>query len=126
MSDAVRLVSRWHGHPQPFGEGWLRGKCVYVHDGDTYGVELDLGFNTSQYVALRLEGYSSPELYASTQDEKLRASNAMNLARKILVGKYLRCKVHKRSFTRYVAQIEYYEDGAWIDMATKMKALTDE
>ncbi len=83
-----------------------RAALVRVIDGDTYVLEVDLGFRVSTTLEVRLRGVDTPEL--PTQEgasARAFALSALSGAQKIVIESVK----DKRSFARWVADV--YVDG---------------
>lgn len=83
---------------------------VEVHDGDTFRVCLDVGFETAAFPWLRLDGYNAPELREpdgpAARDALL---GILTKARGITVTTR---KNQPRSFARYIADTAVSHDKA--------------
>jgi len=81
-----------------------RATLARVIDGDTYEVDVDLGFHVRAHVTVRLRGWNCPERFTD------RGKRAIDAAREIIVGP-LMIETEKvrgkdvRSFARYVADV---------------------
>ena len=82
------------------------------YDGDTFKVELDVGFGSRHYAAVRLAGVDTPELRGGTALTKAAAKLARDeAARFILMGREVvfHCAVWSGKYGRPVGEI--YVDG---------------
>jgi len=89
---------------------------VRVVDGDTYDLTVDLGFQISQRIRVRLRGIDTPEIYGVKKgsDEHTRGMEAKKYAEEELAG-HARVVVRthkdaKEKYGRYLADI-YVEEG---------------
>lgn len=90
------------------------GLVLDVHDGDTYKVDVDLGFRVHTQQQIRLHGVDCPEL----------ATEAGKAARDYVVGLIagrtvlLRSYRGQQSFARWVADVAYQDAfGGYLDLA---------
>ena len=83
-----------------------RATVVKAHDGDTYELNVDLGFRVYARLMVRLHGYSCPEL---NQPDGVAARDAAiglcAAAKQIVIQSYK----DQQSFARWVADV--YVDG---------------
>lgn len=98
-------------HPVSFedarADGWTRGVCLYVVDGDTADVLLDLGWYQYAYVSLRLRSIDAPELLGGTTAERSRATKARRRLASLLERKAVLVASRKETstFGRFVADV---------------------
>jgi micrococcal nuclease len=91
-----------------------------VIDGDTYLLDLDLGFRVHAAVRIRLRGYDAPELHAADILIRQKAHEAMQMAENYLKRAAVitvQSYQDRMSFERWVADV-------WIDgvsLADQMK-----
>jgi len=81
-----------------------------VVDGDTYDIEIDLGFKIRIDRRLRLWGYNTPEVRGVEKVDGIRVTNHV---KDILEGQQIRVKTKKwqGKFGRYVAEVFVMIDG---------------
>ena len=121
-----RYPSDFENHPRPFPESAeYRGVCRYVVDGDTMDVIVDCGFNIYHYLTVRLRGIDTPEIYRPEDEEELRrGQKARGFVEGLILDQPILLTTYesKRSFGRYVADIQYYKSDSeqWIDLAAKL------
>lgn len=86
-----------------------KATLVDVVDGDTMDVTVDLGFQITQTLRLRLNGINTPELKGPTLDagKKAKAFVSLELGRARTIG----IKTYKiEKYGRYVADVFYSGD----------------
>ena len=102
-----------------------RAYAERVHDGDTYQLRVDLGFDVAISISARLHGVNAPEL--NTEQGKaardyvraLLTPGAQTAARALIVQSYR----DTRSFARWVCDIWMSNDqGEAIDLAQALVA----
>ena len=88
-----------------------KGNVIRVVDGDTIDVILDLGFDITQKIRIRLKGIDTPETYRPSCDEEKKHGLAAkqfvidNIYNKsVIVQTY---KDHKGKYGRYLADIVF-------------------
>lgn len=87
-----------------------KGKAIAVHDGDTYTLELDLGFDVVARVKVRLHGWSSPEL-GTPEGKRAQAIAADLLIPKGSVPSMVVAKTYKsQTFGRWIADLYLFGD----------------
>jgi endonuclease YncB( thermonuclease family) len=92
--------------------GPYRGAVDRWHDGDTVFCYLDLGVDAYVYRALRLRGIDTSETDSSDPAERMRAQKAVKFAREhVPPGSVVRVTTWGRSFERWVADVEFLQDG---------------
>jgi endonuclease YncB( thermonuclease family) len=97
-----------------------RAKAIEVHDGDSYTLEVDLGFDVVARVKVRLHGWSCPEL--DTDPGTLARAAALDLL--MPAGPVaLVAKTYKgRTFGRWLADL-YLPDGRHLGEALEALGL---
>jgi len=84
---------------------------IAVYDGDTFTIQIDLGFSITITEKLRLYGVDTPEIRLSTKTtlaEKKRGLVVRDYVRKLILGETVNITVHKKGkYGRYVAQVFY-------------------
>jgi micrococcal nuclease len=99
-----------------------RGSAVRIIDGDTFVLEVDLGFRVFHELSIRIAGIDAPEVTGATKEAGLAATDALH----DLIGGlplYVRTDRDRRSFARYVGWV--YADaggGELLDVAAAMVA----
>lgn len=84
-----------------------RAKLNRVIDGDTYVLDVDLGFQITAAITVRLRGVNSPEMSDGTKGSTARyGAVALLTGRELLVETFH----DRRSFARWVADV-------WLQMA---------
>jgi micrococcal nuclease len=94
-----------------------RARCNRVVDGDTYDVEIDVGFYVFTVQRLRLRGWDTAELRSHDEDERKQAQEAKQFAIDALMNLDtalhgadwpLIVATHKAdSFGRFLADVQY-------------------
>lgn len=97
-----------------------------VVDGDTYDVQIDLGFNMfMKSVRLRLRGVDTPETWRpTTEAEREHGERATKFVKELIEGEFVKIKSYKLGiYGRYEADV-FVEDeqGNSIDLG---QLLTD-
>jgi endonuclease YncB( thermonuclease family) len=98
-------------HPVSFADaradGWTRGVCFYVVDGDTADFLLDLGWYQYAYVSLRLAGIDAPELRGGTAAERSLGAKARRRLATLLERRPVLVASQKEAstFGRFVADV---------------------
>ncbi|MDH4099942.1 MAG: thermonuclease family protein [Nitrospirota bacterium] len=83
-----------------------KATLVYVVDGDTVDVNVDLGFQITQTMRLRFNGINTPELRGEERAEGLKAKAFVE--EELGKAKTIGIKTYKiESFGRYVADVFY-------------------
>jgi micrococcal nuclease len=86
-----------------------KGEVVYVVDGDTIDVVIDLGFRVSIQQRVRLLGVNAPELHSSSMEERVDAIRAREWVFNHLQDKEVVLISHKPisvdKYGRYLAQV---------------------
>lgn len=84
---------------------------IKVYDGDTFTIQIDLGFSITITERLRLYGVNTPEIRLSkktTPSEKKRGLEIRDYVRELILGNTVNITVHKKGkYGRYVAQVFY-------------------
>ena len=115
----ARKPVEFSNHPAAFGDarakGLYRAHCRYVVDGDTFDVLIDLGFNNYAYETLRLRDVDTPEIRG---EERERGLIAKARVQELLLDKPVLVRSFKdvETFGRFVADVQYWEDGEWLDL----------
>lgn len=78
-----------------------RAKALRVVDGDTYEMQIDLGFKVHVVVSVRLHGWSCPELSQPGGIEARHAARELLAQSPILVQTYK----DQQTFARWVADV---------------------
>ena len=94
-------------------------KIVRVVDGDTFEVDIDLGFNVNIRQKIRVAEFDAPESWRpKTKAEKLHGNEAKSRAKELLEGREVLITTEKQGkYGRYIAYI-ILPDGR--DYATTM------
>jgi micrococcal nuclease len=91
-----------------------RAKAIYVVDGDTIDVIIDLGFNVFNKHRVRLYGIDTPELKSSDLNERVRANEAKALVIDLLTKhpdvEIVTYKDQTDKYGRYLAEV-WLPDG---------------
>lgn len=99
-----------------------KGKVLKVIDGDTYDIEVDLGFNTKKTERFRLKNIDTPEVWRPiSEEELLRGIEASNFVKNLIEGKEIILISTKSSpgiYGRYECDIKLPNE---IDLATLIK-----
>lgn len=88
-----------------------RASLIRVIDGDTYVLDVDLGFTVHAHVTVRLRGLDTPERHTPA------GQRAAAAARDYLIGQPILVESHKgqQTFARWVADL-YVPAGAVADL----------
>lgn len=117
----MRKPIEFFQHPVNFpNPSVFRGVVRHVVDGDTLDVLVDLGFQTYQYLTIRLRNIDTPEIVGSRRAEGLAAKRAVeNLA----LNRPVRLTVYQDrvSFGRYVADVAVLVNAVEFDLATALR-----
>jgi len=83
------------------------GVVTRVVDGDTYYIDVDLGFRMKASIPVRLRGIDTPEVYRpSCEAEKLHGQDATEFVRHLLEGKEVGIRTYKSGiYSRWEADI---------------------
>lgn len=84
-----------------------KAKCLTVVDGDLFDFLIDLGFNLSYKIRVRLADASTPEIRASTEAERQHARSAKSFVERLMLDKTVTITTHKSPGVhgRYVATV---------------------
>lgn len=117
-----------------FPRGPRRALAMEVNDGDTFRALVDLGFNTSARVRVRIEGLDTAE-FKSRSNKKADVERA-KAARQALVDLLTmsvspwpllidakKIEADPETFGRWVAKVTVKKNGKDVDVATEMKRL---
>lgn len=107
------------------GRGYLRAICLDVIDGDTVRALLDLGCLSYVYAPLRLAGVDAPEIFRpESEAERARGMEAKAFVGESCEGQPILVRTHKdrTSFGRWIADIEYIDNGQWYNLAARLIA----
>jgi micrococcal nuclease len=87
-----------------------KAKIVAAYDGDTIDVEVDLGFNITNTIRLRLNRINAPEIRGGTTESKALALEARDFVRSLLnqviIVKTFKDK--KEKYGRYLADVYFF------------------
>jgi len=89
------------------------GKCINCVDGDTIDVELDLGFNLSFGLRLRLYGINAPEKRGVEREAGKRAQYWIE---ELILGEFIKIETRKDKTGKYgrmLATIYDQHNGMW-------------
>jgi micrococcal nuclease len=98
-----------------------RAHCVRVVDGDTYDIEVDLGFSIRYQIRVRLKDIDTAELNAKSAAERQHADEARILATRLLTSMPLTIRTEKDRigiYGRYTASVTL-PDGT--DLAQRLR-----
>jgi len=99
-----------------------KGSVVRIVDGDTYEIDVDLGFNTRRLERFRLTGIDTPETWRpKTEQERIHGEKATEFVKKLIEDEYVILRTEKSSagiYGRYDCSIKLM-DGR--DLATVLK-----
>lgn len=83
-----------------------------VHDGDTFRLMVDVGFEHAAFPWLRLKGYSCPEVSTAKGREALAATrDLLPRVGRVVTHKRAGYEDMEKSFARYLAEV-YLDDGS--------------
>lgn len=102
----------------------FRGVVAHVVDGDTIDVFVDLGFNSYQYVTVRLKDVNTPELVGVPVEIAERGRAAKAFVAQEVLGKQVSMVTFKdrTTFGRYVADVFYEVNGEAVSLTERIKA----
>ena len=96
-----------------------------VVDGDTYDVQIDLGFNLfMKDTRVRLKDVDTPETWRpTTEAEREHGERATRFVKNLIEGKFIRVKTYKLGiYGRYEADVMLPDDnGELLDLGTLLK-----
>ena len=93
---------------QPY---YYHAKIVKVYDGDTCTCEIDLGFNITRRVKIRLVGINTPEIRTKDLEEKEAGYKSRDwLAERVLDKKVLLHTAKKGKFGRWLGTLWTLEE----------------
>ncbi len=86
------------------------GKVKRVIDGDTFEIEVDLGFDvkvTQNFRILNLDTYETRLIKETTEEEKAKGIQIKNFAKELLEGKVVMLKTYlkKGFYKRYLCEV---------------------
>ena len=91
------------------------GTIVSVYDADTITALLDIGFNFSYKIKLRLWGINTPEIKTKDDRERKFGEEARKFVEQLVLNKWLRIKTYKsEKYGRYLADV-YLEDDTLLN-----------
>lgn len=85
-----------------------RATVTQVIDGDTIDVSIDLGFDISHTLRVRLYGINTPETRTKNKEEKAKGLAAKERLKDLIEGKSIVLKTQKddtEKFGRYLAEV---------------------
>lgn len=71
-----------------------KAKVIDVYDGDTFDVEVDLGFKVTVKDRVRLRGVDAPEIRTKDKKEKRKAVESRDYVRGLIEGKVVDLSVY--------------------------------
>ncbi len=90
------------------------GRVVKVVDGDTFDIDLDLGFHVTYRIRVRLKGIDTPEIYHPTgKEEHDHGKEAKEFVKEKILDKDVIVhteRYKKGKYGRYIADIIYNEE----------------
>jgi micrococcal nuclease len=95
-------------------------KLVRVVDGDTYYLEVDMGFNIKTTQSFRLKGVDTPETYRPKSEEELKKGQAATAFVKDMFAKaeQIKIKSYKAGvYARWEADVFVKLDGEYKSLA---------
>lgn len=98
-----------------------RAQCVRVVDGDTYDIEVDLGFSIRHQIRVRLKDIDTAELNSKNAAERQHADEARVLATRLLTNVPFTIRTEKDRigiYGRYTASVTL-PDGT--DLAQRLR-----
>tara|TARA_R110000851_G_scaffold62941_7_gene144155 strand:+ start:267 stop:722 length:456 start_codon:yes stop_codon:yes gene_type:complete len=85
-----------------------RAKVVRVIDGDTFEVEVDLGFRVMRSMRIRLLGVDTPELRRGSAESKKKGAEAKAWVEDLILGRWVLIdSTTTKSFDRWVAAVHF-------------------
>jgi endonuclease YncB( thermonuclease family) len=99
------------------------------YDGDTIKFTVDLGFEVYKTIKVRVRGVNTSEIRSSDIDElqsaydaKKFTKNALRSAEYIIIKTYKTSgDKYKRSFTRYIADVFYFNNNVRYNLADELR-----
>lgn len=89
----------------------FKAKCVRVIDGDTYEMDVDLGFYVGYKTSIRIRGVDTPETHNTPAESEEHKAGLKAKARvmQLIEGKQVILKTEKlkRTFERWVADVYF-------------------
>jgi len=84
-----------------------KAKCINVVDGDTFDFMVDLGFNLTNKIRVRLADVDTPEIRASTEAERQHARAAKSFVERLMLDKTVTISTYKSPgiYGRYTAAV---------------------
>lgn len=123
-----RAPQAFKNHPMSFDvareDDGFRAVCQYTVDGDTIDCMIDVGFRHYPYVAIRLAGVDTPEIFRpKSVAEKELGWKALEFVNELLMDKPVFLIITGHSFDRYVANVWYWKDNGqmWL-LSDELKA----
>ena len=98
-----------------------RGKVVYIVDGDTFDMDVDLGFYVTVRIRIRVKGIDAPEMKGITREDAL-VSKAF-LEQNLLNNQVRIVSTKQNSFRRWLADVYYNVDGIKKSLADEVKCM---
>ena len=88
----------------PYDNNTYKVTPLRIHDGDTFGGEVDLGFHIKMFITFRLEGLDTPEVVGAEKAAGLVSKaflvEKLNNAKEVLVR-----TTKKEKYGRYIATV---------------------
>tara|TARA_R110000787_G_scaffold7296_4_gene25026 strand:- start:344 stop:757 length:414 start_codon:yes stop_codon:yes gene_type:complete len=92
-----------------FPETKYRAEVVRVIDGDTFEVEVDLGFRVMRSMRIRLLGVDTPELRRGSAESKKKGAEARAWVEDLILHRWVLIdSTTTKSFDRWVAAVYFY------------------
>ena len=121
----ARKPAEFVNHPMDFPSDLaFRGFCTNIVDGDTFDALIDIGLNKYAYEALRLKDIDTPEIFRPKSEEEREAGQkAKTFVESLILNKPIKLVTYKdkTTFGRYVADVLYYQNGEWYDLAQSLR-----
>lgn len=110
-------------HPRPYPEvvEWS-GFMLRAIDGDTIAVSLDVGFRIKPEIDVRLKGVDTPEIVGANREAGYAARDFVNAIVPHETPVVVRTEKLRRSFNRYIAEVEYWTGSEWRDLVAEIIA----
>lgn len=92
-----------------------KAECIKVVDGDTFDLEVDLGFNIKITERFRLARVNTPEVRGVEREEGLRVKEFVNTKLKDILS--VTTAKNKGKYGRWIAEVCYKEGDLWYNIS---------
>ena len=125
----MRGLKEFNNHPVSYRDaqrqGLQRGICVYVVDGDTVDVLVDMGYRNYHYTPIRIANVDTPEIRGVKKEEKARGMEARAIVEKMILNQpvLIDTTKQKQSFTRWEGDVYFLEGEHHVSVSDRIKYL---